>query len=47
MDESLNDLADYIAGKAGDAIVAPGIALGELSMTATGEGLEPVDISGM
>lgn len=39
MDETLNDLADYIAGKAGDAFVSSNVALGELMITVTREGL--------
>jgi len=39
MDETLNDLAEFIAGKAGDAVVSTEIALGELMVTVTRDGL--------
>ncbi len=39
MDETLNDLADYIAGKAGEAFVASAVAHGELMITVTRAGL--------
>jgi NADH-quinone oxidoreductase subunit C len=39
MDETLNDLADYIAGKAGEAFVASAVAHGELMITVTRDGL--------
>ena len=39
MDETLNDLADYIAGKAGAAFVSSAVAHGELMITVTREGL--------
>lgn len=34
MDETLQELADYITGKAGDAFISSEVALGELMMTA-------------
>tara|TARA_R110000868_G_scaffold10313_14_gene50637 strand:- start:4624 stop:5247 length:624 start_codon:yes stop_codon:yes gene_type:complete len=39
MDDALNDLGDYIAGKAGEHVVAWEIALGELMVTTTRESL--------
>lgn len=39
MDETLNDLGEYIAGKAGDAVASWQIALGELSVETTRDGL--------
>ncbi len=42
MSDTLNDLGDYIAGKAGDAVLSWEIALGELAIVTTRDNLSAV-----
>lgn len=42
MNDTLNDLGDYIAGKAGDAVLSWEIALGELAIVTTRDNLSAV-----